>query len=352
MVFIILFAILFAAVLIFGFVFGGKKLYEASEVSTSSYNGYERVSEEKIQTNMKKKSNLKRTGIVGIVVGVIGLIGFIMVPWNFHQVESGEVAVVRHMGKIDGVRESGVHFDFWITNSYQMYDTKVRAVQSETMAYSKDKQTMTIQMNVQYKIDTAHVEQIALTYGSLEALENRINSVVIERTKSTLSGYDADAIISDRAAVSAAVAEMVENAIGEQYYIDVTNVSLTNIDFSDAYEQSVEQSMIAKQEVERAKAEAEKLLVEAENKVKIAQAEANAKKAAAEGEAEAVKIQAEADAAALKLIQEAWGSIDPVVRDIMLREMGIEKWDGKLPETMVGSDFIEQLLGAITPVNL
>ena len=31
----------------------------------------------------------------------------------------------------------------------------------------------------------------------------------------------------------------------------------------------------------------------------------------------------------------------------MLREMAIEKWDGKLPDTMVGSEFIEYLLGAL-----
>jgi regulator of protease activity HflC (stomatin/prohibitin superfamily) len=210
---------------------------------------------------------------------------------------------------------------------------------------------MNIEMTVQYQVDKSHVKDIATTYRSLEALESRINSVVIERTKSVLSRYNADSIISDRASVSAEVATVVEEASGVQYFIDITNVALTNIDFSDAYEASVEQSMIAKQEVEKAKAEAEKLLVEAQNKVAIAEAEANAKKAAANGEAEATKIAAEAEAQALATIQAAWDAIAPEVKEIMLREMAIEKWDGKLPDTMVGSDFLEQLLGALNSTN-
>lgn len=286
--------------------------------------------------------------ISGVCVSIASFLAFLALPFSFHTIDSGEIAVVKEMGKIIDTREAGTHFDFWMVRTYDIYDTKVRSVTSTTMAYSNDKQTMDIEMTVQYQVDKGHVKDIALTYGSLSALENRISSVVIERTKSVLSVYNADNIISERSSVSAKVAETVEEAIGTQYYIDVTNVSLTNIDFSDAYEASVEQSMIAKQEVEKAKAEAEKLLVEAENKVKIAEAEAAAKKAAAEGEADAVKIAAEAEAEALATIQAAWDAIAPEVKEIMLREMAIEKWDGKLPETMVGSDFIEQLLGILS----
>lgn len=283
---------------------------------------------------------------VGGIIGIfISFILFLCIPFSFRTIQTGEIAVVKELGKVTDTREAGTHFDFWMVRSYEKYDTKVRSVTATTMAYSNDKQTMDIEMTVQYQVDKSHIKDVAAVYGSLEALEGRISSIVIERTKSVLSGYNADSIISDRAKVSVEVATVVEEAIGEQYYIDVTNVALTNIDFSDAYEQSVEQSMIAKQEVEKAKAEAEKLLVEAQNKVAIAEAEANAKKAQANGEAEALKIQAEAEAKALETIQEAWEKIAPEVKEIMLREMAIEKWDGKLPDTMVGDDFIKELMG-------
>ncbi len=290
------------------------------------------------------KGGCKVGGIIGTIVSVLL---FACIPFSFKTIQTGEVAIVKEMGKVIDVREAGTHFDFWLIRSYEKYDIKVRSVTSNTMAYSNDKQTMTVEMTTQYQVNKDKLKEIASTYGSLSALEDRISSIVIERTKSVLSSYNADSIISDRTKVSVEVATVVEEAIGEKYFIDVTNVALTNIDFSDAYEQSVEQSMIAKQEVEKAKAEAEKLLVEAQNKVAIAEAEANAKKAQANGEAEALKIQAEAEAKALETVQLAWEAISPEVREIMLREMGIEKWNGELPDTMVGSDFIEQLLGLL-----
>lgn len=288
-------------------------------------------------------------GTAGAVAAIVSGLLFIAIPFSYRTVDAGEVAVVKKLGQVVDTREAGTHFDFWMVNTYEKYDTKVRGVTSTTMAYSNDKQTMSIEMTTQYQVNKAYVKEIATTYGTLEALESRINSVIIERAKSVLSRYNADSIISDRASISAEVATVVEEAIGEQYYIDVTNVALTNIDFSDVYEQSVEQSMIAKQEVEKAKAEAEKLLVEAQNKVKVAEAEAAAKQAAAQGEAEAVKIAAEAEAQALATIQAAWDAIPAEVKEIMLREMAIDKWDGTLPDTMVGSEFIEYLLGALNP---
>lgn len=321
MVFGILFGILFAGLAIAGIVFAA---YHYSEGNNGC-------------------------GTAGVVAAIVSGLLFIAIPFSYRTVDAGEVAVVKKLGQVVDTREAGTHFDFWMVNTYERYDTKVRGVTSTTMAYSNDKQTMSIEMTTQYQVNKAYVKEIATTYGTLEALESRINSVIIERAKSVLSRYNADSIISDRASISAEVATVVEEAIGEQYYIDVTNVALTNIDFSDVYEQSVEQSMIAKQEVEKAKAEAEKLLVEAQNKVKVAEAEAAAKQAAAQGEAEAVKIAAAAEAEALATIQAAWDAIPAEVKEIMLREMAIDKWDGTLPDTMVGSEFIEYLLGALNP---
>ena len=50
-------------------------------------------------------------------------------------------------------------------------------------------------------------------------------------------------------------------------------------------------------------------------------------------------------------IQEAWDSISPDVQEVILQEMAIEKWDGKLPETMVGTEFLEWLMGSINSSN-
>ena len=239
--------------------------------------------------------------VSGWVTAVASFILFLCIPFSFHTIDSGEIAVVKEQGKVIDTREAGVHFDFWMVRTYEKYETKVSGVDITTAAYSHDKQPMDIQMTIQYQVNKDKVKDIAVTYGALSALESRIQSVAVERTKSTLSKYDADSIIETRGTISAEVAQAVEDVIGEQYFVDITNVALTNIDFSDAYEASVEQSMIAKQEVEKAKAEAEKAVAAAQGELEVAKLAAQAKIEAAKADAESQKLVAQAEAEAVKL---------------------------------------------------
>lgn len=285
-------------------------------------------------------------GITG-VIGALLVIAFIIVPFSFHTVNTGELAVVRHLGKITDVREAGTNFDLWFVNKYEKYDTKEQKVDITTMAYSSDAQTMSLEMSFQYQIMPDKVIDIATQYGSLDILQSRIQSIVIEKTKAVLSSYKAMDIIAQRASISPAVEDAIKDAIGEEYFVKVNTVVLSNIDFSDAFEAAVEDKMIAEQaklkadyenqkKVAEAEAAAEAKLKAAQAEIDIAQAQADARlkqaqaeKAIAEAEAEALKVKAEAEAAANKIIAE---SITPELLDKIMAE----NWDGKLPDTYVG----------------
>ena len=242
-----------------------------------------------------------KLGVCGIATCVIMALLFIILPWNFKTVDSGEIAVVKRLGQVVDVREPGMHTDFWMTSSYVKLDTKVRQVDIITSSYSNDKQTMDMNIVVQYQIKKDMAKEIVIHYGNLKMLESRIQSVAIERTKAIMSSYTADSLIEQRNVISVAVAEAVELALGESYYIDITNVALTNIDFSDAYEQAVEQKMIATQEVEKAKADAQKAEETAKGQLKVAEQEAKAKIEAAKADAEAKRLAAEAEANAIAI---------------------------------------------------
>ena len=268
-------------------------------------------------------------GVLG-VVGALLVIAFLIVPFSFHTVQTGELAVVRNLGKITHVRDAGTNFDLWFINSYQKYDTKVQNVDITTAAYSSDAQTMDIAMTLQYQVMPDKVIDIATQYGSLEVLQNRIQSIAIEKTKAVLSSYKAMDIIAQRAQISPAVEDAIKDAIGDEYFVRVNTVVLSNIDFSDAFEAAVEDKMIAEQtklkadyenqtKVAQAEAEAEAQLKKAQAEIDIAKAKAEAQKIAAEGEAEANRILTE--------------SITPELLDKILAE----NWDGKLPSTYVGN---------------
>lgn len=268
------------------------------------------------------------SGLMGIIAGVLAL-AFLIIPFSVHEVQTGELAVVRTLGKITGIAEPGTNFDLWFVTQYEKYDTKVQNVDITTSAYSSDAQTMDITMTLQYQVMADKVMDIATQYGSLEVLQSRIQSIAIEKTKSVLSSYKAMDIIATRSAISPAVEEAIKTAIGHDYFVKVNTVVLSNIDFSNAFEQAVEDKMIAEQA---------KLKADYENEKKVAQAEAEAqaqlKKAEAEieiakAEAEAKKIKAEGEASANKILTNS-------ITDKLLDKIMAERWDGKLPTTYVG----------------
>lgn len=258
------------------------------------------------------------SGVIATVATIALVLAFAIVPFSFHTVDTGEIAVVKHLGKARDIRTAGTHWDLWITEKYQKYDAKVQTIDITTAAYSADAQTMDVQMTVQYQIIPEKVMEIASTYGSLEILQTRIQSIATEKAKSVLSGPTAMEIIANRASMSPAVEESVRSAIGENYHVNVVAVVLTNIDFSDAFELAVEEKMIAEQN---------KLKADYENQTKVAQAQA---------EADAKIIAAEAEAKANELLEQS-------ITDKILEKAYLDKWNGVLPN-VVGGDGMGMIL--------
>ena len=244
------------------------------------------------------KNRKKTVMVIGGAFCLVMALAFVIVPLSFRTVDTGEVVVVKHLGKARNVRTAGTYFDLWFTDTYERYDAKVQNVEITTSAYSSDAQTMDVAMTLQYQIMTDKVIDIAEQYGSLSVLQSRIESIAIEKTKSVLSSYKAMDIISKRASMSPEVEEAIKNAISEGYHVSIATVVLTNIDFSDAFEKAVEDKMIAEQK---------QLQAEYENMTKIAAAEAEAKAAVqkAEGEAEAKLKAAQAEIEIAKAAAEA-----------------------------------------------
>ena len=257
-------------------------------------------------------------GFIAAVMAFVLFISLIIVPFSIRTVDTGEVAVVKHLGAIKEVKGPGMHFDLWITNKYIKYDTKVQDFEVFTAAYSSDAQPMDIAMTIQYKILSDKVVDIATQYGKLDILQNRIESVAIERVKAVLSSHKAMDIIAKRAQISPDVENAIKEIIGDEYYVNVTTVVLDNIDFSDAFEQAVEDKMIAEQAKLKADYENDKKVANAQAQIDIAKAEAEAK-----------MITAEAEANANKIINES-------ITDKILEKNTIEKWDGKLPTVTSG----------------
>lgn len=306
--------------------------------------------------------------VFGGVLGVIFAILVAIIPASFHTVNSGEIAVVKHLGEARTVRTAGTYFDLWLTETYEFYDAKVQNMDIRTQAYSKDAQTMDILMTVQYKIDESKAIDIANQYGSIDILANRIESIATEKAKATLSAYSAMEIIETRSTISPTVESVIKNAVNEEYCVDIVAVVLTNIDFSEAFEKTVEDKMIAEQEKLKAQYEKETAIVNAEKELEVAKLAAQAKieKAKADAEAEIEVSRAEAKAIQLKSIEVARALGFTITEKLITDDDGstsveyyidfegksadeialiteylkyadyLARWDGKLPSVVAG----------------
>lgn len=261
---------------------------------------------------------------IAIVLTLLSIVALFIIPFSFHSVQSGEVAVVKEFGKVQDVEKTaGLHFDIWVTKTYTKYDATVQTLDLTFSAYSADAQTMQVAMTLQYQIIPDRASDIATHYGSLSTLENRITSISTEKTKSVLSSEKAMDIIANRAQMSPAVEDAVKAAIGDSYYVTVNTVVLTDITFTDAFELAVEEKMIAEQA---------KLKAEYENQTKVAQAEAEAaaKLKAAEAEIAIAEAQAEARRIEAEGIADANYTIaQSVTQEIIYLEV-INKWNGQV----------------------
>ncbi len=323
----------------------------------------------KYKKNKVVKSNLDKSFIIQLVaslsVAIASLFVLVFVPASIHQVDAGEVAVVKVWGDAKYVKTAGIHYDLWISHKYEIYDCKVQQIVTNTETYSSDGQTMDIELVIQYQLQQENAMQIAKNYGGLERLESRIETVALEKMKSVLSQKSAMVSIETRSTVSPAIEQSVREAITDDYFVDITTVVLTDISFSEAFEKTVEDKMIAEQEKLKAQYEKEKAIIQAEQALEVAKLDAEAKLAAAEGEAKALEAIAKAQANALKLksieaarmlgfkINETTTeegveyNIDfegktseeiKVISDYLKYIEYLSVWNGELPDVVTGND--------------
>ena len=323
----------------------------------------------KLFAGRKNNMTAKRPLAGGLTAGgaFAAFILFLFIPFSFHTVNAGEVAVVKHLGDARSVRTAGTYFDFWLTEKYDMYDAKVQNLNINANTYSKDGQSMDILINVQYQMDTTKALEIANNYGNLDALSIKIKSVTEGRAKAVLANYSAMEVIENRAQATEEVEKAVKAAIDKDYYATINTVVLTNIDFTAAFEKTVEDKMIAEQEKLKAQYEKETAIINAEKEFEVAKKQAEAKIEVAKADAEAQKLiaSAEAYAAKIKIVELArsmgytvtsttvdeeviyeidWGTGAEAEagKKLLIEYMEyleyLAKWNGELPQVVTGDN--------------
>lgn len=250
-----------------------------------------------------------------IAVPVVFIMVLVMLISGIRVIDSTEVGVVRTWGQINREIDAGLNIINPISESVENYDLRVHVRTAEFASYTKDAQPVSAAIEYQYKLRPGEVMDVAKEYGTYEILETKIAGVVEEKVKSVFAEYSAMPLLERRSTLSAEVLESLKT-LQDLYHIDFTAAVVSNIDFSDAFEASVEAKMTAEQDALRAEQEKKSAIVKAEQAKEVAAINAEAAIEQARGEAEAMRITREA----LQGMPEEY-----------IQQLWIEKWNGELP---------------------
>ncbi len=271
-----------------------------------------------------------RPALKSALSAVIALIALSVLMSSWYTVDEGERMVILRNGAAIDTAEPGLHFKIPVIDRAVPISVQTLKVEFGEMAsYSKDQQPAEIRLSVNFHVLPSSVQSIYSTYGSVEGLVDRIlRPRVNDSTKKVFGQFTAVSVIQDRAKFGTDVYQAVVKAVGDEMIIE--SIQIENIDFSNAYEQSIEQRMLAEVEVQKVKQNWEKEKVSADITRTRAQAEADARLAQATAEAKSIELRGQAEAAAIQAKGAALRDNPALVQLIQA-----EKWDGKLPTTMV-----------------
>jgi regulator of protease activity HflC (stomatin/prohibitin superfamily) len=269
--------------------------------------------------------------ILGIgVSGIAVLAGMSVLLGSWYTVDQGERGVVLRNGALTGIAEPGLGFKLPIFDSVKYISVQTDSRLYDNLAtYSKDQQPAHITMSVTYRIPVDQVATVYSQYGGVDGLIARVvDRKVHEQLKNVFGQFNAVTAIQERTRLNVEVANAITNSIAGP--IVVESVQIENIDFSNAYEESIEQRMVAEVEVQKLKQNAEREIVSAQITVTKAQAEADSVLARAKADAEAIRLRGDAEAYAIEARSKALASNQEIVELTKA-----EKWNGTLPTTMV-----------------
>ena len=271
-----------------------------------------------------------RTIIAGSTAVVIGLFALTIVGGSFYTIDSGDRGVLLRNGAVVGTAEPGLGFKLPIIDTVKEISVRANARRYEGVAaYSKDQQTAELVISINYRLPADQVERIYSEYGGEEGVLTRLlDRQVYNEVKNVFGKYNAVTAINDRGRLVADVQTALQTIVDGPIIIE--SVQIENIDFSNAYEDSIEARMLAEVEVQKVKQNAEREKVQAEIAVIQAQAQADSQLAQAKAAAEATRLRGDAEAAAIRAKADA-------LRDNagLIALTQAEKWDGKLPTTMI-----------------
>jgi len=266
---------------------------------------------------------------------------------SYFIVQPTEMAGVRRLGTIHSPEPlpPGFHFKAPFMDTVDKLQVSIDNFRIDNLrVYTIDNQSVQIAVGITYRIPPDAVLKLLYQVGKPgdASIMHNIEQIVADRTLKIFAKRNTIKISEEREQIAAEVRQSVHQAIREQFGMEILDLQIPAIKYSDTFVASVELAVKAKNDaiaaentVNRIRYEGEQKVVtakaEAEAQVARAQAQKQSKVLEAEGEARGIELRAAAEAQGIRARGEALRDNARVIELTLA-----QRWTGQPPQTILG----------------
>lgn len=277
--------------------------------------------------------------IVALSVGTIAL----LVSLSSVVINSDERGLKFTLGKIEEVELGpGLHFKIPFFQSIDAITIRPILLEKKVEvaaegAITKDNQTIGAQLSVYYTYNQGSLVSMYKSVGQ-EKMTSILNDTIKESFKAEIGKYDIFALPTSQDDIQTKTLAQIRGKVSV-YPITVTELKITNYDWSEEFDTQIKATMAKAQQV---KQKGQELLIEeqeAQKKVKQAEAQKTSDVTKAEGGRDAAKLDAEAlelKGQGIKKYNEALKQnmeLEVQLRKLEIEKIRAEKWNGQYVPT-------------------
>ena len=258
----------------------------------------------------------------GKIIKYLILLFVLYLLWGgfYFVIAPSERGLVMRLGTLnETVYGEGFHWKLPFLDTVKYADLHIDKADGDARSASKDLQNVETKISVNYQINEISILNLFRTVGvDHSRLEETLLAPAIqESVKSATAKYTAEELITKRELVRSDIETALKEKI-EKYGVNIVQVNIINFEFSNSFDASIEAKVKAEQDALAQKNKLEQIKYEAQQQIERAKAEA-----------ETIRIQAEA-------IQKQGGA-----EYIQLK--WIDKWNGQLPSTSLGTSMVPNI---------
>jgi regulator of protease activity HflC (stomatin/prohibitin superfamily) len=290
----------------------------------------------------------KFPGSFGVVRAVFAVVVLLYVLDDcFFIVQPTEMAGVRRLGDVltKEPYPPGFHFKAPFIDKVDKLQVSIDSLRIDNLrVYTVDNQSVQISVGVTYRIP--HDAVLKLLYdvgrsGNLD-INHNIEQIIADRTLRLFAKRNTVKISEEREQIAGDVRVTVSQSLRDLFGIEILDLQIPAIRYSDTFVASVEAAVKAKNDAIAAENTVNRIRYEGEQKVVTARAEAEAQIAraqaqkqsqilAAEGEARSIELRTAAEALGIRVRGEALKDNRSVIELTLA-----QRWSGQPPQTILG----------------